>query len=263
MFGKTTAGSRLAHQLIATLVAIPFAAPLVVIVVTSFGGQGAIANYTAVITNTPILRFILNSLLMSAGTVAVVLVCTLLSGYAFSKLNFRGRRLLFNAILGGLILPVVALLVPMFLFVRTFGLFNNFLAVILPLSAVMIPLTLLLTKNYLDGVPDEILEAARIDGASRFSTLLLIVVPLSRPIIAVVVVWAYLNAWNEFLLPLVFLQDPNLQAVTQVPTYFTSTYGSDVPKIFASLVLMSAPIVAVYLSLQSFFERGLTAGAVK
>jgi len=77
------------------------------------------------------------------------------------------------------------------------------------------------------------------------------------------VVWAFLQSWNEFFLPLLFLQDPSLATVTTIPAYFTSTYGSDQPKIFAALVLICLPIVVAYLSLQKFFERGLTAGAIK
>ncbi len=263
MFGRTTVKSRLVHQTLATILILPFLLPLIAIVVTSFGGQGAVANYSAVITQTPFLRFLVNSLVISAGTIAIVFSTTMLAGYALSKMKFAGRSLLFNAILVGLVLPGLALVVPMFIFVQRLGLFNNFLAVILPLCAVIIPFTLLLTRSYLNGIPDELIEAAKIDGATSFTTLIRVVMPLSRPIIAVLIVWSFLNSWNEFFLPLLFLQDPNLQAVTQVPTYFSSTYGSDQTKIFASLVLMSLPIVIAYLSLQKFFERGLTAGAVK
>lgn len=263
MFSRITLKQRIIYQVLATVLILPFVYPLILILTISFQGQGPLANYGAVIGETPFLRFLLNSAVIAAGTIAVVYTCTMLAGYAFTKMMFTGRKLLFNAILVGLVLPSIALMVPMFLIVMRLGLFNNFLSVILPLSAVIIPLTLLLTRNYLLGVPDEILEAARLDGANDFKTLIRIVLPLSRPITAVVIVWAFLNAWNEFFLPLLFLQNPKLQAVTQVPMLFTSTYGSDVPKIFAALVLICLPIVIAYLSLQKFFERGLTAGAVK
>lgn len=263
MFGRPTLRSRILCQLLATIIVVPFAIPLFGIVAISFQGQGPLANYAAVITQTPFLRFLVNTIIVSGGTVALVYACTMLAGYAFSKMNFTGQKLLFNAILIGLVLPIIALIVPLFLIFSKLGLFNNFLAVILPLTAVIMPLTLLLAKNYLDGIPDEIIEAAKMDGATSFSTLFRIVIPLARPITAVIIVWALLNSWNEFFLPLLFLQDQNLQVITQVPTYFTSTYGSDVPKIFAALVLISLPIVIAYLSLQRYFERGLSAGAIK
>lgn len=263
MFGRASIRQRVFYQVLATILIIPFLFPLVAIVATSFAGQGAAANYTAVVTETPFLLFLFNSAVISAGTVGLIYATTMLAGFAFSKLKFTGRSLLFNALLVGLVLPSIALMVPMFIIVRQLGLFNNFLAVILPLSAVTIPLTLLLARNYLNGIPNEIIEAAKIDGATSFGTLVRIVLPLSRPITAVIVVWSFLQAWNEFFLPLLFLQDQKLQVITQVPQFFTSTYGSDVPKIFAALVLICLPIVITYLLLQKFFERGLTAGAIK
>lgn len=263
MFGLTTTRNRLFYQVLATILVIPFALPLYWIIAISFEGQGPAKNYAAVFTQTPFMRFLLNSLMISAGTVAIVFACTMLAGYALGKLHFAGRELIFNAIIAGLMLPVIALIVPLFMTVRTLGLFNNFVSVIVPLCAVILPMTILMTRNFVKGIPDELLDAAKIDGATSLGILLRIVVPLSKPIIAVIVVWAFLNSWNEFLLPLLFLQNTSLQAITQIPTYFTSTYGSDVPKIFAALVLMCIPIVVAYLAFQKFFERGLTAGALK
>ncbi|MBO1740944.1 carbohydrate ABC transporter permease [Leifsonia sp. TF02-11] len=152
---------------------------------------------------------------------------------------------------------------PLFIFVSTFELFNNYLAVIIPLATTIIPFTLLLTRNYLIAIPDEVLEAARIDGCNSFGVLIRVFLPLAKPITAVLIVWAFLQSWNEFFLPLLFLPDPNLGTVTTIPLYFTSTYGSDQPKIFAALVLISLPIVVAYLALQKFFEKGLSAGAIK
>ena len=263
MFGRTRLRERIIIQVLATVIAIPFAFPLVAIVAKSFEGQGPAANYLAVLTKTPFLRFMLNSLIISGGTVALVFVCTMLAAFAFSKLRFRGRDTLFVVVLGGLVLPAIALIVPIFTIVLRLGLLNTYVAVILPLAAITIPFTVLVTRNFLDGVPDEILEAAKIDGASSFTTLLRVVLPLAKPIIAVVLVWTFLQSWNEFFLPLLLLQSTEMQAITQVPLYFTSEYGSDTPKIFASLVLLSLPVVVAYLSMQRFFERGLTAGAVK
>lgn len=260
---RATRRGRIIAQIAATIILIPFLFPMVTIVATSFGGAGAIENYRTVITETPFLRYAFNSLVIAVGTVALVYTCTMLAGYAFARMNFAGKRLLFNAILVGLTLPVISIIVPIFIVVQRLGMFSNPISVIVPLSAVLVPFTLLLARNYLAGIPEEILEAARVDGASSFSTLIRIVIPLSAPISAVVVVWAFLQAWNEFFLPLLILQEADSRAITQVPQFFTSQYGSDVPKIFASLVLLSIPIVIAYLSLQKLFERGLTAGAIK
>ncbi|SEE20526.1 carbohydrate ABC transporter permease [Ruania alba] len=263
MFGRVTLRSRIIYQVLATVLILPFALPLFWIVTISFQGQGAMANYAAVLTETPFLRFIVNSVIISAGTVLIVTACTVLAGFALAKLDLPGKQLLFLSIVAGLMLPSIALTVPMFIVVRELGLFNNYVAVIGPLAAVIMPMTILLTRNFMANVPDELIDAAKIDGATTFVTLVRVVVPLSKAIVAVVVIWSFLNAWNEFFLPLLFMHEEEMQAITQIPTYFTSTYGSDVPKIFAALTLMCLPIVVTYLTFQRQFERGLTAGALK
>ncbi|RFA12840.1 hypothetical protein B7R22_14405 [Subtercola boreus] len=263
MFTRPTMPTRVVAQIVASLLALPFLLPLIAIVAKSFDGEGFIKNYQAVITQTPLLQSTLNSAIISAGVIGLVYVCTMLAAYAFGKMNFTGKTLVFNSILVGLVLPTIALVVPLFLIVQQLGLFNNYFAVIVPLAATVIPFTLLLTRNYLAAIPDEVLEAARLDGCSSFGTLVRIVLPLAKPITAVIIVWAFLQAWNEFFLPLLFLQDQSMQTVTTIPLYFTSTYGSDQPKIFAALVLICLPIVIAYLCLQKFFEKGLSAGAVK
>ncbi|SDS87785.1 carbohydrate ABC transporter membrane protein 2, CUT1 family [Paraoerskovia marina] len=263
MLERLNPGKLLIAQIVATLIAIPFLFPLVAIVSKSFEGAGFYENYSTVLTTTPILRSAMNSAIIAIGVISIVYVITMLAGYAFAKMGFKGKKLVFNAILVGLILPNIALIVPLFIGVQALGMFNNYLAVIIPLAATTTPFTLLLTRNYMQSIPTEVLEAATIDGCSSFSTLIRIVLPLAKPISAVVVVWTFLGAWNEFFLPLIFLQDPNMQTVTTIPMYFTSTYGSDQPKIFAALVLISLPVVILYLVFQKFFEKGMTAGAIK
>ena len=263
MLDNVSRRARIIAQIGATILVVPFLLPLIAIVSTSFQGAGWVENYGAVLTRTPLLQSTLNSLIISAGVILLVYVCTMLAGFAFAKMQFAGKSLVFNAILVGLVLPTIALIVPLFIFVQTLGLFNNYLAVIIPLATTVIPFTLLLTRNFLAGIPDEVLEAAKLDGCTDFGTLVRIVIPLSKPITAVVVVWAFLQGWNEFFLPLLFLQDQQMQTVTTIPLYFTSTYGSDQPKIFAALVLICLPVVIAYLALQKFFEKGISAGAIK
>lgn len=263
MFLRHTLMDKVVSTIAVVFLTAPFASVLVVVLRRTFEGAGLRENFAAVLTRTPILQSTLNSATIAMGTIAVVLVCTFLAGFAFSKMNFHGKSLLFTAFLAGLVLPAVALIVPLFLYMQRLQLTNTFLAVILPLSATLIPFTLLLVRNYLNGIPDEIFEAARIDGCSSFATLVKIAVPLSRPIIAVVVVWCFVQAWNEFFLPLLLLTSPELSTITTIPIYFTSVYGSDQPKIFTAIVIISIPVVVIYLAFQRFFERGLSAGAIK
>lgn len=245
-----------------TLLVAPFVFPLVIMVKISLQGDG-LGNFTAVLTHANFGRFFINSAVVAAGVIIIVWVCTTLAGYAFAKLRFRGKELLFSSILVGLMLPAVALLVPLFSVVDALNLVDNPLSVVLPLAAVTIPFTLLMMRNYLTNLPDELLDAAMIDGCGSFGSLIRIVLPLSRPITAVVVLWSFLTAWNEFFLPLVFLRSDDKQLVTQVPQFFVGIYGSDQTKIFAAIVLISLPLILLYLVLQRYFERGLTGGALR
>ena len=250
-------------QVIAIAVGLVFLFPLLAIFNVSTQGEGLLENYGAVLTETSFFRFSFNSLVIAVGTIALTYAATMTAAYAFAKLKLPGKDILFFAILAGLVLPSATLIVPLFIAVRELDLFNNYLAVIVPLAALSIPFLLLIARNFIEGIPDEILDAAKIDGCGSFRTLVVIVLPLSAPITVVLVVLVYLWSWNEFLLPLLFFQDPNMQVVTQVPLAFTSQYASDTPKIFAALVLISLPVVAIYIALQRAFESGLTSGSLK
>jgi raffinose/stachyose/melibiose transport system permease protein len=262
MFARQGVRGRVVSQLLVILALIMVSAPLLMIIAVSLRGEG-LANYVAVIQGTPFLRFILNSAILAGATVAIVLVLTITSAFALEVLRPLGSGAIALAILAGLALPGVAILIPVYSLMQALELFNTFWAVIFPLAAISVPLGLLLASNHIRELPSEIFEAARIDGASNWRLLVSVVVPLSLPILAVVAIFTFLNSWNEYLLPLVFLQDPDLQVATQVPTYFQGDRLIDVPKIFAANILVSLPVVTVYLLLQRQFRKGLAGGAVK
>jgi len=262
MFDHNKPVVTLIAQVILTLLAIVFALPLVAVIGVSLRGEG-LQNYVTVLTHPLFPRFFLNSAIVTAGTIVLVFVVTWLAAYAFSKLKFRGKPLLFNMVIMGLLLPSIALIVPIYITFRQLGLFNSYLALILPYTAFTAPFTLLLVRNFLDTVPDELLDAARIDGCSSLTALLWIVLPVSKAISAVVVVWTFLQSWNEYFLALVFMQDSSMRTVTQVPQFFTGEFSVDVTKVFASLVLISLPVIIAYLFLQKSFEQGVTSGAIR
>lgn len=263
MFGPVSRFRQALLQVTATITVGFFVFPLIIIINRSIGGEGFTKNYLAVIQKTPFLSFGLNTLQVAVPTIAVTYVLTMLAGYAFAKLQFSGRRFLLAAITIGLVLPSIALLVPLFIVVQKLGLFNSYWAVILPLCATAIPFNLLLVKNFMNEIQKEMFEAAWLDGCSQWQIFLKIVLPLSKPISSVVIIWTLLQSWNEYFLPLLFISKPEKALLNQVPAYFTSTYTSDTPKIFAALVMICLPVLIAYIFLQKTFERGLTAGALK
>jgi raffinose/stachyose/melibiose transport system permease protein len=259
--GQSLAG-RIVSQVLVVLAILVCLLPLLLIVRESVKGQG-FANYTIVIETTPFLRFLLNSTIISVTTVAIVLVTALGAAYATALLRPRLSGLLTVLLLAGLTMPAIALVVPVFSLVQSVGLFDTYWAVIIPLTALSIPFGVLVGGNYIRSVPYEIYEASKLDGAGTFRFLVSVLLPICRPIVAVITIFTFLAAWNEYLLPLLFLQDVDLKVVTQVPTYFQSQRLVDTPKVFAANVLISIPIVVVYLLLQRTFRKGLAAGAVK
>jgi multiple sugar transport system permease protein/raffinose/stachyose/melibiose transport system permease protein len=162
-----------------------------------------------------------------------------------------------------LTLPEVVLLAPLFATNYRLGLYDTYLAVILPLAALQIPFAVLLARNFINGLPNELFEAARIDGANSWRIFRYQVVPLTRPIGAAVVIFTVIGAWNDYLMPLVFLQSTSMQTITLVPQYFAGEFSNDQTKILASAVITAIPVVVAYLCLQGLFERGLSSGAIK
>lgn len=248
--------------ILAITLAIVWVLPLVSLLTNSLEGEG-IGNYTTVIGQGSILTSLLNSALITLITVFGVVAITALAGFAFSQLRFRGRRVVYAVLLTGLMLPAGAILVPFAQLNRTFGWGNTYAAVIFPYIALFFPLGLLLLKSAFDNLPEEIFEAATIDGGGVWRMFWSIGVPLAAPAISLVALWTFLSTWNEFLLALLFLNDPSVQPVSLVPLRFQQQYFIDVPKIFAALVLSQLPVVVLYIVTQKRFNLGLLAGVGK
>lgn len=262
MFETKSRTSRIILQTVTTILVIPFVLPLVAMVRGSLSGAG-VENYKAVLAIPALPLFFRNSLIIAASVVVIVCVCTMLAAYGFAKLRIHGKEVMFYLLLAALTLPEVVLLTPLFATATKVGLYDTYLAVIIPLSALQIPFAVLLARNFVEGIPNQLLEAARIDGAGTGRVFYSIVLPLSRPILGAIVVLTLIAAWNDYLLPLVFLQNPDLQTVTLVPQFFVSQFDNDQTKVLAAAVITAVPTVVTYLLMQRFFERGLSAGALK
>lgn len=262
MFQHQTLRGRVVSQILIVICLLILVLPLGMILLTSLQGEGA-ANYVVVLTSTPFALFLWNSVVVSFVTVFIVLACAILAAYGVVILRPRGAGFAMAAILAGMSLPAIALIVPLYSVVQRLGLLNTYWAVIIPLAAISIPFGALVGANYIRGLPIELYEAARLDGAGDFRFFWSILLPICRPILAVIAIFTFLAAWNEYLLPLIFIQDTDLQVLTQVPTYFQSQRLVDTPKVFAANVLISLPIVLAYLLMQGMFRRGMSAGALK
>jgi len=262
VFELRTTRAKIVVQVLITLLVLPFAFPLLVMVKGSLPGQGW-RNYSAVLAVPGFARFFLNSAIIAAAVIALVYLVTTLAAYGFARLHIRGREIYFWLLMACLTLPEVVLLTPLFTTATAFGLYNTYLAVILPLAALQVPFGVLLTRSFVRGLPDEIFEAARVDGAGAVRGFIHLVIPLTRPIAAAVLIFTLVGAWNNYLMPLVFLQSQEMQTITLIPQFFVGQFSNDQTKVLASAVLTAIPEVVAYLCLQNLFERGLSAGAIK
>ncbi len=253
---------RILVQLLLLIMTIPYVLPLIQMVAGSLGGKG-FWNYKAVWDTGVIPTFFRNSAIIAVGVILIVVVLCTTAGFGFAKMKFAGKELFFWLILLAMTLPEVILLTPLYTTFNQMGLTSTFWSVILPSAALQLPFTIILTRNFQEGIPNELMEAATIDGATTRQVFVSLIFPLSMPIISSVVMLTLINAWNAYLLPLIFLLKPTMQTVTLLPSYFQGEFTNDQTKILAAAVIAALPEIIAYLCMQKTFEKGMSAGALK
>lgn len=205
----------------------------------------------------------LNSVIITCSSVLVILVISSLAAYAFCRLRYRGSEFFFYLILLGMMIPPAAVVIPLFLIMKNLGLYNTHIALVLAYIAFGLPIAVLVFRGFFLSVPAELIEAARIDGSREIGTFLSIIMPLSTPAIATVVIFSFMQNWNEFLLALVLLKDKMLYTIPVGMANLVGQWDSPWQLIAAGVVIASLPIFIVYLLIQDLYVKGLTAGALK
>ena len=259
--------SSVAAYIVLIICAVIWIMPLVIAVTKSFTING-FGNYAYVLSYEKInyFRVIFNSLFIGVVTAVTVTLITTLAAFGFSKMKFRGSKIIYGAILACLAVPVAAVTSPLFATIKNLNLIDNHFGVILPLIAFNAPMMLLMLKNYFDTIPDELLESVRIDGGSSFCIWRQFMIPLSVPMIANVLVLTFIYSWNDYLVPLLVMRSEENYPVTLAAQYFmSSTYQSpiDVARIYAVMILLTLPSILIYLASQKFLVAGITSGSVK
>ena len=253
--------------LVMILCAVIWIAPIGVALIKSFQING-LDNYRYVLTYEKIsyFRVVLNSMSIAVFTALLVTLITTLAGFAFSKMDFWGKKFLYGATLACLAVPVAAVTSPLFATIKNLGFLDKHIGVILPLVAFNVPMMLLMIKNYFDTIPNELIESATMDGATSIRIWYEFMLPLSVPIIANVLVLTFIYSWNDYLVPLLVMRSESNYTVTLAAQFFmSSTYQSpaDVARIYAVMMLLTLPSVLVYLFSQRFLVSGMMAGSVK
>ena len=204
-----------------------------------------------------------NSLIVTLGTVALTIVCATLAGYAFAKIRWRGSSVAYYFLLAWIAIPPLLLIVPVYVEIVDLGLLDTYWSVILLYTGLNLPFNIYLMTAFFRGLPDELLEAARIDGAGIHRSFLLIMAPLARPALATLAIFNFLWAWNEFLYALLLLTSDSVKTLTVGVLQLQGRFTTDYPAMMAGLLITSLPVVGVYLIFQRHLVRAIVAGASK
>lgn len=220
-------------------------------------------NYLAVIGEGRVPAWFVNSLLVTFASVAVATVVSTLAAYAIARLRFHGRTPMLRLMIALMVIPPAVIILPLFLAMQPVGLVNTYQGVILIYAGLMVPISVYMLASFFRTLPNELFEAAKMDGASTWRILISIVVPLSGPGFVTLIVVNALWAWNELLIALVFLQDDKMRTLMAGLTLFKGHYSVNEPLVMAGTFLSVLPMLLLFLFGQRYFVRGLVAGAVK
>jgi raffinose/stachyose/melibiose transport system permease protein len=280
MTGKRRRRRRIAGRtvlyVIAWVVAILVLVPMIYAVLGGFRTTAQIAadpiglpspwvlsNYTDLLKSSTFLRQLFNSALIALVSTLLVVPLAALAAFVFARFAFRGRELFYTLFTLGLLFPVAIAILPIFIMVRNIGLLDNPLGVALPQAAFGLPMTIIILRPFFRSIPDDLQDAAAIDGAGPLRFFWKILIPLSRPVLATVSVLAIVGSWNAFLLPLVVLTDSDQWTLPLGVTNYSQQYTADIAKILAFTTLSMVPALVFYAFAERQLIRGLTSGAVK
>jgi len=261
--------------IIAMVLALMWLFPLVWMVLSAFKPRGTqvgvlsqllspyftIDNFVFVLTTTRILRWMFNSIFVTLSTVAGLLVITSMAAFALSRIPFKYSGLVFMFIMIGLMVPIEATIIPLFLIMVDWGLTNSYQSLILPGLAV--PLGVIIQKAFIDGIPDELMEAARIDGAGIFHIWLRIFVPLSRNAMVSYAIFAFVSSWNNFLWPFMSITNIEMMTLPVGVATFQGAHLIDFTIPMAGAAVASAPMVIVFLLFQRQIIKGIALAGIK
>lgn len=218
-------------------------------------------NYHALFARTGIGRAFANSLLVSLAITLGSLLVNTAAGYAFAKLHFRGRERLFQLLLAALVVPAQVAMLPLFLLMKELGLVNSLGGVVLPALAGVFGI--FLVRQYARSIPDALIEAARIDGASELRIFVQVVLPMLKPVLVTLAIFSFMAAWNDFMWPLIVLAGQEKYTLPVALAALSREHIMDVEMMMAGAVVTVLPVLLLFLGLQRWYMQGLLLGSVK
>jgi len=262
---------RLAMFAILCVVGVIMLFPFVLMIVTSLrskdqyvAGSGfSLDSWNQLFATVPVLQQLLNSTIVTVGGVSLILIVSTMGGYAFSKLTFLGSGVVLLAILSWLMIPMQSIIIPEYVNLGKLGLINTYLGAILVYVALGTPFATFLMATYYRGISDDLIEAAVMDGLGYERTFLRIALPLSWPALATVTVLQFIQIWDDLLVGLLFLQNPQQRTITVGLAALSAGRTTSIPVLMAGSLVSALPAIIVYLIFQRHLVKGLTLGMGK
>lgn len=220
-------------------------------------------NYVNAWVNGKIPRFFFNSVVVCTVSIGVTLFLVLTLSFAFQKMQWKGRKLLFSIMLLGMMIPPHTTLIANYNLYETLGIRDTYFSMIIPYIAFNVPFGLFLMAGYLKTIPDSIVESAKIDGCGTFQIIFQIMGPLTKPALASIGITTFLNCWNEYVMASTFLGQDTYKTLPLSITKFTTEHGADLASQFAVMSIVAIPAIVVYIAFSEKITEGIMAGSVK
>ena len=218
-------------------------------------------HYVALFRRLSLARNLLNSVVIALGATAMSVILNAMAGYAFAKLRFRGRERIFRFLLVSLVIPAQVGMLPLFILLREMGLVNTYVGAMIPFLASVFGI--FLVRQYVSGVPDALLQAARIDGAGEWRVFWTMVLPVIRPVLVTFGTFTLLGSWNDFLWPLIVLTNSDMYTLPVALANLVGEHVQDTELMMAGSVLTVLPVVVLFVALQHYYIEGIMSGGVK
>lgn len=220
-----------------------------------------ISGYIKVLTKSPFFYWFRNSLFITVTNTLVILLSSTIVGFVFSKFEFKFKKVLFMLVLATMMVPTHTTMIPGFLLINALGLYNTAGALIVP--SFVNAFGIFLSKQACDDIPNELIEAARMEGASNWSIYLKIVLPLLKPTVGALTIFTFLNYWNDYLNPLIMINDIKKMTLPLALSYFSSQHTADLSATMAASALIMMPVIIVFLMFQKQFIKGIATTGMK
>ena len=206
-------------------------------------------------------RYFLNSLILSVSVTVVSLVVNSLAGFVFAKFTFRGKQPLFTILLSSMIIPGQVTMLPVFLLLKKLGFLNTYFGIIIPGMASIFAIFLI--RQYVKGIPDSLLDAARIDGANNFMIYWRIIMPLAMPVLVTLALFTFMGTWNDFLWPLIVMTKQDMYTLPVALANLMGEHAPDPELMMAGSVIIILPVLLIFIFLQKYYIRGIMIGGIK